>query len=67
MYVDASGIEKLRRALEEAARIEPLVYIGSGRAPDDDGYALDVERYPGGERTRLAIFDFHGEWLDWGR
>ena len=25
------------------------------------------ERYPDGGSTRLAVFDFHGEWLDWGR
>ena len=38
----------------------------AGTAPDDDGFALDVERYPGGGRQRLGVFDFHGEWLDWG-
>jgi hypothetical protein len=37
------------------------------RAPDDAGFALDVERYPGGSRQRLGVFDFHGEWLDWGK
>jgi hypothetical protein len=67
MYLERGGMEKLRAALESAAQDEPLVYLGSGRGPDDDGYALDVERYPGGELTRLAVFDFHGEWLDWGR
>ncbi len=67
MYVDRSGIDKLRSALEEASRREPIVYLGTGRAPEDDGYSLDVERFPGGELTRLAVFDFHGEWLDWGR
>jgi hypothetical protein len=67
MYVDRSGIDKLRGALEHASRRDPIVYLGTGRAPDDDGYSLDVERFPGGELTRLAVFDFHGEWLDWGR
>jgi len=67
MYVDRSGIDKLRGALEQASRREPIVYLGTGRAPEDDGYSLDVERFPGGELTRLAVFDFHGEWLDWGR
>ena len=47
--------------------IEPLVYVGGGNSPDDAGFALDVERYPGGSRQRLGVFDFHGEWLDWGK
>ena len=55
------------RRSSEASRDEPLVYVGGGNAPDDAGFALDVERYPGGGRQRLGVFDFHGEWLDWGR
>ena len=39
----------------------------AGTAPDDDGYALEVHRHPQGTSDRLAVFDFHGEWLDWGR
>jgi hypothetical protein len=56
----------VRAALEAASHFEPLVYVGGGNAPDDAGFALDVERYPGGSRQRLGVFDFHGEWLDWG-
>jgi hypothetical protein len=67
MYLDQSAMTKVRAALHEAARNEPLVYLTTGRAPDDDGFALEVERYPDGQSTRLAVFDFHGEWLDWGR
>lgn len=67
MYLDDEGPLRLRAALHEAAREEPLVYVSTGRAPDDDGFALDVERYPDGRTERLAVFDFHGEWLDWGR
>jgi len=67
MYLEQSGLEKVRAALHEAARQEPLVYLTTGRAPGDDGFALEVERYPDGRRRRLAVFDFHGEWLDWGR
>jgi hypothetical protein len=67
MYLDQSGPGKLRAALHEAARQEPLVYLTTGRAPGDDGFALEVERYPDGRSSRLAVFDFHGEWLDWGR
>jgi hypothetical protein len=67
MYLERSALGKLRGALYEAAREEPLVYLTTGRAPDDDGFALEIERYPDGHRRRLAVFDFHGEWLDWGR
>jgi hypothetical protein len=67
MYLDRRALGKLRSALHEAARTEPLVYLTTGRAPDDDGFALELERYPDGRRQRLGVFDFHGEWLDWGR
>ena len=67
MYLDRGQFEGLHKALHEAARDEPLVYVTTGRAPDDDGFALEIERYPDGQSQRLAVFDFHGEWLDWGR
>lgn len=67
MYLEADGAERLRAALHEAAREEPLTYISTGRAPDDNGFALEVERYPDGRPTRLAVMDFHGDWLEWGR
>lgn len=67
MYLDRRGTERLRAALHDAARDEPLVYVSTGRAPDDDGFALEVIRFPDGRSQRLAVFDFHGAWLDWGR
>jgi len=67
MYLDRREAERLRSALHHAGREEPLVYVTTGRAPDDDGFALEVERYPDGRAQRLAVFDFHGAWLDWGR
>ena len=67
MYLDRGGSERLRAALRDAGRDEPIVYLSTGRAPDDDGFALELDRYPGGSPTRLGVFDFHGEWLDWGR
>jgi hypothetical protein len=67
MYLDASSADRLRVALGDAGREDPLVFITTGRAPDDDGFALEVERFPDGGSERLAIFDFHGAWLDWGR
>jgi hypothetical protein len=67
MYLDRSALGKLRSALQDAARREPLVYLTTGRASDDEGFALELERYPDGRRRRLAVFDFHGDWLDWGR
>jgi hypothetical protein len=67
MYLDEGALARVRAALHEAARHEPLVFLTTGRAPDDDGFALEVERYPDGGSTRLGVFDFHGEWLDWGR
>lgn len=67
MYLDRSGTERLRAALHEAGGREPLVFVTTGRAPGEDGFALEVERFPGGGPQRVAVFDFHGAWLDWGR
>jgi hypothetical protein len=67
MYLERGALARVRAALQRASHAEPLVFVGTGRAPDDDGFALDVERYPGGRIDRLGVFDFHGEWLDWGR
>ena len=67
MYVERGGMDRVWDALEQASRDEPLVYLGTGHAPNDQGFALDVERYPDGELRRLGVFDFHGEWLDWGK
>jgi hypothetical protein len=67
MYLDRPGAERLRAALHEAGAIEPLVFVTTGRAPDDDGFALEIERFPDGGPRRVAVFDFHGAWLDWGR
>ena len=65
MYLGRGQHERVRGALSEAARDEPLLYLTAIQAPDLDGYSLEVERYPDGQSQRLAVFDFHGEWLDW--
>jgi hypothetical protein len=67
MYLDRDQRERLHAALRDGGSVEPFVYVTTGRAPDDDGYALEVHRFPEGSSQRLAVFDFHGEWLDWGR
>jgi hypothetical protein len=65
IYLDEDELVRLRSALEEASHVEPLVFLTSGN--HDDGFALELERYPGGAVERLAVFDFHGGWLEWGR
>jgi hypothetical protein len=67
MYLDRRQLERVREAMHHAGRDEPFAFVTTGRAPDDDGYALEVERYPDGRSKRLGVFDFHGAWLDWGR
>jgi hypothetical protein len=67
MYLDRGQLERVREAMHHAGRDEPFVYVTTGRAPDDDGYALEIERYPDGRSKRVGVFDFHGAWLDWGR
>jgi len=67
MYLDRGGPESMRAALHDAGAREPLTFVTTGRAPDDDGFALEVERFPDGGPKRVAVFDFHGAWLDWGR
>jgi hypothetical protein len=66
-YLDSARLDRVRVAMREAGAVEPLVFVSTGRAPDDNGYALEVERFPGGAATRLGVLDFHGEWLEWGR
>jgi hypothetical protein len=67
MYVQEEGLRRLAEVLREAALDEPLTFLTTGPSPNDDGYGLEVERLPAGRRTRIATFDFHGEWLEWGR
>ena len=67
VYLERGGADRLRAALHAAGREEPLVFVTTGRAPGDDGFALEVEQFPDGRSQRLAVFDFHGEWLEWGR
>jgi hypothetical protein len=67
MYLPDGALRQLRDALSRAARVEPLVFLTTGRAPDDNGFSLEIERYPGGRAKRLGVFDFHGAWLEWGR
>jgi hypothetical protein len=67
MYLERDGADRLRAALDEAGRQEPLVFVTTGRAPSDDGFALEIEEFPDGRAERVAVFDFHGEWLEWGR
>jgi hypothetical protein len=67
MYLDRQATDRLASALGEAGREEPFVYVTTGRAPHDDGYALEVHRFPGDVVQTLAVFDFHGAWLEWGR
>jgi hypothetical protein len=66
-YLDAAALQRLNLAMQVAGRDEPLVFISTGRGPDDSGYGLELQRHPGGRPTRLAVIDFHGEWLEWGR
>jgi hypothetical protein len=67
MYLERDGADRLRAALDAAGREEPLVFVTTGRAPGDDGFALEIEELPNGRAERVALFDFHGEWLEWGR
>ena len=67
MYLGGGAAERLRAALRDAGREEPLVFVGTGRAPGDEGFGLEVQRFPDGRAERLGVFDFHGEWLAWGR
>ena len=65
IYLSEPQLRRLRATLDEASRVEPIVFLTSGI--HDNGFALEVERYPGGAPERLGVFDFHGAWLEWGR
>jgi hypothetical protein len=66
MYLTPDEVERLSRAMHAAARERPFTYIGTSQGPDNAGYALEAQYFPGGEVERLAVFDYHGEWLEWG-
>ena len=66
MYLSADGLQELARVLHDASLDEPFTFLGTGHSPRDDGYGLESQLLPGRERTRLAVFDFHGDWLEWG-
>ena len=66
MYLDRRQGDRLLAALRDGGKAAPFVFVTTGRAPDDVGYALEVHRFPKGDVERLAVFDFHGEWLEWG-
>ena len=67
MYLTAEQLERLGRVMHEAANEQPFAYLGTAHGPDNIGYALEAQLFPGGAAERLAVFDFHGEWLEWGR
>jgi hypothetical protein len=65
MYLAPDRLERLSRVMHGAARERPFVYVGTMHGPDNVGYALEAQWFPGGTVERLAVFDFHGEWLEW--
>jgi hypothetical protein len=67
MYLTAEELERLRRVMLDAGRSRPFTYLGTASGPDNAGYALEVQRVPDEEPIRVALFDYHGEWLEWGR
>jgi hypothetical protein len=67
MYLARDAMAGVRAALQQASLREPLVFLNAEAPGGEDGFSLQFERYPGGQRERVAVFDFHGAWLDWGR
>lgn len=67
MYLERGEGDLLRTALHDAGRDEPIMFLNAASTPGDEGFALEIERFPDGRPQRLAAFDFHGEWLDWRR
>jgi hypothetical protein len=67
MYLSAEQLERLRRVMLDAGRRRPFTYLGTASGPDNVGYALEIQRVPDEAVERVALFDFHGEWLEWGR
>ena len=67
MYLTPEQLDRLRQAMYDAGRREPFTYVGTAAGPDNVGYALEAQQFPDAETRRLALFDFHGDWLEWGR
>ena len=56
------------RRCTTAGRDEPLVFISTRpRRPTTTATRSRSSATPAARPTRLGVFDFHGEWLDWGR
>jgi len=64
-YLDREQLHTVRAAMQAAGRAEPFVYLTARSSSGSAGYSLEAERWPGGERQRLAVFDFHAAWLEW--
>ena len=66
-YLDPEALARIYGALDDAGLVEPLVFVTTGRSPDDSATGSKSRRFPGGQATRLGVLDFHGAWLEWGR
>jgi hypothetical protein len=50
---------------EAMAHARPFVFLRTRASGGDEGYALELESWPSGDRRTLERFDFHGAWLEW--
>jgi hypothetical protein len=67
-YLTREEHARLDAALESAGRAGPLAWLTTLRGEEVDeqrGYTLALRLWPGGAREELAVFDYHGEWLEW--
>ena len=60
MYLDQGALAKVRAAFHEAARQERLVFLTTGRAPEDDLALLDALGMPVADGPREGRFVVDG-------
>jgi hypothetical protein len=66
-YLDDDRFALLAHRVERAGDRGQLAWVSIElpRAGPANSYVLELQRWPGGARRRLANVHYHGAWLDW--
>jgi hypothetical protein len=68
VYLSQAVRERLREEIEEVGKQGPLAWLSYESVEETPGFyvfVLELQRWPGGERRRLARLDGHANTLEW--